>query len=128
MFKKLLELLRRSKLDFPRLQSRCHGIHLLITAKRYMEGTIARAIQPRPRVLSASLFVSVNSAAIPREPDRLVNWFGAMRRLLSKETGATQRRLGRLRLAERGTIFLTNLGSPCLTQQIAVCVFLQDTT
>src|SRR5258707_9549245 len=73
---------------------------------------IARAVHKRSQ-RSARAFVSVNCAAIPR--DLIASeLFGHEKGAF---TGATQRRLGRFVLAERGTIFLDEIGEiPSETQ------------
>ena len=66
---------------------------------------VARAIHRRSR-RSSHAFVSVNCAAIPR--DLIASeLFGHEKGAF---TGATQRRLGRFELAEKGTIFLDEVG------------------
>jgi formate hydrogenlyase transcriptional activator len=82
---------------------------------------VARAIHRRsPR--SSRSFVSVNCAVIPRE---LIasELFGHERGAF---TGATQRRLGRFELAEKGTIFLDELGELPAETQIALLRVLQE--
>jgi transcriptional regulator with GAF, ATPase, and Fis domain len=82
---------------------------------------VARAIHRRsPR--SSYAFVSVNCAAIPRDLIAL--------ELFAHEkgsfTGATQRRLGRFELADRGTIFLDEVGELPAETQIALLRVLQE--
>ncbi len=82
---------------------------------------VARAIHRRsPR--SSHTFVSVNCAVIPRE---LIasELFGHEKGAF---TGATQRRLGRFELAEKGTIFLDEVGELPAETQIALLRVLQE--
>jgi transcriptional regulator with GAF, ATPase, and Fis domain len=82
---------------------------------------VARAIHRRsPR--SSYAFVSVNCAAIPR--DLIASeLFGHEK---GSFTGATQRRLGRFELADRGTIFLDEIGDLPAETQIALLRVLQE--
>jgi formate hydrogenlyase transcriptional activator len=82
---------------------------------------VARAIHRRsPR--SSYAFVSVNCAAIPR--DLIASeLFGHEK---GSFTGATQRRLGRFELADRGTIFLDEVGELPAETQIALLRVLQE--
>jgi PAS domain S-box-containing protein len=82
---------------------------------------VARAIHRRSRRSSHS-FVSVNCAVIPRE---LIasELFGHEKGAF---TGATQRRIGRFELAEKGTIFLDELGELPAETQIALLRVLQE--
>jgi formate hydrogenlyase transcriptional activator len=82
---------------------------------------VARAIHRRsPR--SSYAFVSVNCAAIPR--DLIASeLFGHEK---GSFTGATQRRLGRFELADRGTIFLDEIGELPAETQIALLRVLQE--
>ena len=81
----------------------------------------ARAIHRRsPR--SSHTFVSVNCAVIPR--DLIASeLFGHEKGAF---TGATQRRLGRFELAEKGTIFLDEVGELPAETQIALLRVLQE--
>jgi formate hydrogenlyase transcriptional activator len=82
---------------------------------------VARAIHRRSRRSSHS-FVSVNCAVIPR--DLIASeLFGHEKGAF---TGATQRRLGRFELAEKGTIFLDELGELPAETQIALLRVLQE--
>src|ERR1700723_277019 len=82
---------------------------------------VARAIPRRPR-RSSNAFVSANCAAIPR--DLIASeLFGHEKGAF---TGATQRRLGRFELAERGTIFLDEVGELPAETQIALLRVLQE--
>ena len=82
---------------------------------------VARAIHRRSR-RSSHAFVSVNCAAIPR--DLIASeLFGHEKGAF---TGATQRRLGRFELAEKGTIFLDELGELPAETQIALLRVLQE--
>jgi PAS domain S-box-containing protein len=82
---------------------------------------VARAIHRRSR-RSARAFVTVNCAAIPR--DLIASeLFGHEKGAF---TGATQRRLGRFELAERGTIFLDEIGELPAETQIALLRVLQE--
>jgi PAS domain S-box-containing protein len=82
---------------------------------------IARAIHKRSKRGERS-FVGVNCAAIPSS---LI-----MSELFGHEkgafTGAVQRRLGRFELAERGTLFLDEVGDLPLETQIALLRVLQE--
>jgi formate hydrogenlyase transcriptional activator len=82
---------------------------------------IARAIHRRsPR--SSHAFVSVNCASIPR--DLIASeLFGHEKGAF---TGATQRHLGRFELADRGTIFLDEVGDLPAETQIALLRVLQE--
>lgn len=82
---------------------------------------VARAIHKRsPR--SDRVFVSVNCAAIPR--DLIASeLFGHEKGAF---TGALQKRLGRFELAERGTIFLDEIGELPAETQIALLRVLQE--
>ncbi len=82
---------------------------------------VARAIHRRsPR--SSHAFVSVNCAVIPR--DLIASeLFGHEKGAF---TGATQRRLGRFELAEKGTIFLDEVGELPAETQIALLRVLQE--
>jgi len=82
---------------------------------------VARAIHRRsPR--SSYAFVSVNCAAIPR--DLIASeLFGHEK---GSFTGATQRRLGRFELADRGTIFLDEIGELPAETQISLLRVLQE--
>jgi len=82
---------------------------------------VARAIHRRsPR--SSYAFVSVNCAAIPR--DLIASeLFGHEK---GSFTGATQRRLGRFELADRGTIFLDEVGELPAETQIVLLRVLQE--
>jgi PAS domain S-box-containing protein len=82
---------------------------------------VARAIHRRsPR--SSHTFVSVNCAAIPR--DLIASeLFGHEKGAF---TGAAQRRLGRFELAEKGTIFLDEVGELPAETQIALLRILQE--
>ena len=82
---------------------------------------VARAIHRRSR-RSAYPFVSVNCAVIPR--DLIASeLFGHEKGAF---TGATQRRLGRFELAEKGTIFLDEVGELPAETQIALLRVLQE--
>src|SRR5208282_751188 len=82
---------------------------------------VARAIHRRSR-RSSNAFVSVNCAAIPR--DLIASeLFGHEKGAF---TGATQRRLGRFELAEKGTIFLDELGEIPAETQVALLRVLQE--
>jgi PAS domain S-box-containing protein len=82
---------------------------------------IARAIHRRSR-RSPRTFVSVNCAAIPR--DLIASeLFGHEKGAF---TGATQRRAGRFELAEKGTIFLDEVGELPEETQIALLRVLQE--
>jgi PAS domain S-box-containing protein len=82
---------------------------------------VARAIHRRSQ-RSARAFVSVNCAAIPRE---LIasELFGHEKGAF---TGAMQRRLGRFEMADRGTIFLDEVGELSPDTQIALLRVLQE--
>jgi formate hydrogenlyase transcriptional activator len=82
---------------------------------------VARAIHRRSR-RSQYAFVSVNCAAIPRD---LIGseLFGHEKGAF---TGATQRRLGRFELAEKGTIFLDEIGELPAETQVALLRVLQE--
>jgi PAS domain S-box-containing protein len=82
---------------------------------------VARAIHRRSR-RSSHAFVSVNCAAIPRD---LVasELFGHEKGAF---TGATQRRLGRFEMADRGTIFLDEVGELLPDTQAALLRVLQE--
>ena len=82
---------------------------------------VARAIHRRSR-RSSYPFVSVNCAVIPR--DLIASeLFGHEKGAF---TGATQRRLGRFELAEKGTIFLDEIGDLPAETQIALLRVLQE--
>ena len=82
---------------------------------------MARAIHRRSR-RSSYPFVSVNCAVIPR--DLIASeLFGHEKGAF---TGATQRRLGRFELAEKGTIFLDEVGELPAETQIALLRVLQE--
>jgi len=82
---------------------------------------VARAIHRRSR-RSSHAFVSVNCAAIPR--DLIASeLFGHEKGAF---TGATQRRLGRFELAEKGTIFLDEIGELPAETQVALLRVLQE--
>jgi formate hydrogenlyase transcriptional activator len=82
---------------------------------------VARAIHGRSR-RSSYPFVSVNCAVIPR--DLIASeLFGHEKGAF---TGATQRRPGRFELAERGTIFLDEVGELPAETQIALLRVLQE--
>src|ERR1700723_739663 len=82
---------------------------------------VARAIHRRSK-RSSCAFVSVNCATIPR--DLIASeLFGHEKGAF---TGATQRRLGRFELAERGTIFLDEVGELPAETQIALLRVLQE--
>jgi transcriptional regulator with GAF, ATPase, and Fis domain len=82
---------------------------------------VARAIHRRSR-RSPHTFVSVNCAAIPR--DLIASeLFGHEKGAF---TGATRRRLGRFELAEKGTIFLDEVGELPEETQIALLRVLQE--
>jgi PAS domain S-box-containing protein len=82
---------------------------------------VARAIHRRSR-RSSHQFVSVNCAVIPR--DLIASeLFGHEKGAF---TGATQRRLGRFELAEKGTIFLDEVGELPAETQIALLRVLQE--
>ncbi len=82
---------------------------------------VARAIHRRSR-RSAYAFVSVNCAAVPR--DLIASeLFGHEKGAF---TGATQRRLGRFELAEKGTIFLDEVGELPAATQITLLRVLQE--
>jgi PAS domain S-box-containing protein len=82
---------------------------------------VARAIHRRSG-RSQYAFVSVNCAAIPR--DLIASeLFGHERGAF---TGATQRRLGRFELAEKGTIFLDEIGELPAETQVALLRVLQE--
>ena len=82
---------------------------------------VARAIH-RNSARSSYAFVSVNCAAIPR--DLIASeLFGHEK---GSFTGATQRRLGRFELAEKGTIFLDEIGELPAETQIALLRVLQE--
>src|SRR3984885_7388052 len=82
---------------------------------------VARAIHRRSERF-AHAFVSVNCAAIPR--DLIASeLFGHEKGAF---TGATQRRLGRFELAEKGTIFLDEAGELPAETQIALLRVLQE--
>jgi PAS domain S-box-containing protein len=82
---------------------------------------VARAIHRRSG-RSQYAFVSVNCAAIPRD---LIGseLFGHEKGAF---TGATQRRLGRFELAEKGTIFLDEIGELPPETQVALLRVLQE--
>jgi PAS domain S-box-containing protein len=82
---------------------------------------VARAIH-RWSKRSSHAFVSVNCAVTPRDliaSELLGHEKGAF-------TGATQRRLGRFELAEKGTIFLDEVGELPAETQIALLRVLQE--
>jgi PAS domain S-box-containing protein len=82
---------------------------------------VARAIHRRSQRYSHP-FVSVNCAVIPR--DLIASeLFGHEKGAF---TGATQRRLGRFELAEKGTIFLDEAGELPAETQIALLRVLQE--
>jgi PAS domain S-box-containing protein len=82
---------------------------------------VARAIHRRSR-RSSHTFVSVNCAAIPR--DLIASeLFGHEKGAF---TGAAQRRLGRFELADKGTIFLDEVGELPAETQIALLRVLQE--
>jgi PAS domain S-box-containing protein len=82
---------------------------------------IARAIHKRSK-RSARAFVSVNCAAIP--PSLIASeLFGHEKGAF---TGANQRRIGRFELADRGTIFLDEIGDLPLDTQLALLRVLQE--
>jgi PAS domain S-box-containing protein len=82
---------------------------------------VARAIHRRSR-RSSCPFVSVNCAVVPR--DLIASeLFGHEKGAF---TGATQRRLGRFELAEKGTIFLDEVGELPAETQIALLRVLQE--
>src|SRR5467141_319576 len=82
---------------------------------------IARAVHKRSQRCSRA-FVSVNCAAVPR--DLIASeLFGHEKGAF---TGATQRRLGRFKLAEGGTIFLDEVGELPAETQIALLRVLQE--
>jgi len=82
---------------------------------------VARAIHRRSQ-RSSFAFVSVNCAAIPR--DLIASeLFGHEK---GSFTGATQRRLGRFERAERGTIFLDEVGELPAETQVALLRVLQE--
>ena len=82
---------------------------------------VARAIHRRPR-RSSRAFVSVNRAAIPH--DLIASeLFGHEK---GSFTGAVQRRLGRFELAERGKIFLDEVGELPVETQVALLRVLQE--
>ena len=82
---------------------------------------IARAIHKRSS-RSAGPFISVSCAAIP--PSLIASeLFGHEKGAF---TGAMQRRQGRFELAERGTIFLDEVGELSAEMQIALLRFLQE--
>jgi transcriptional regulator with GAF, ATPase, and Fis domain len=82
---------------------------------------VARAIH-KNSARAERAFVSVNCAAIPRDliPSEL---FGHEKGAF---TGATQRRLGRFELADKGTIFLDEVGELPVETQIALLRVLQE--
>ena len=82
---------------------------------------VARAIHRRSR-RSSHPFVSVNCASIPR--DLIASeLFGHEKGAF---TGAAQRRLGRFELAEKGTIFLDEIGEIPAETQVALLRVLQE--
>ena len=82
---------------------------------------VARAIHQRSS-RSLGAFVSVNCAVVPR--DLIASeLFGHEKGAF---TGATQRRLGRFELAEKGTIFLDEVGELPAETQIALLRVLQE--
>jgi formate hydrogenlyase transcriptional activator len=82
---------------------------------------VARAIHRRS-LRSSYPFVSVDCAVIPR--DLIASeLFGHEK---GSFTGATQRRLGRFELAEKGTIFLDEIGELPAETQIALLRVLQE--
>jgi len=82
---------------------------------------IARAIHKRSR-RSSNAFVSVNCASIPR--DLIASeLFGHEKGAF---TGATQRRLGRFELADKGTIFLDEVGDLPAETQVMLLRVLQE--
>jgi PAS domain S-box-containing protein len=82
---------------------------------------VARAIHGRSR-RSLHIFMSVNCAVVPR--DLIASeLFGHEKGAF---TGAAQRRLGRFELAEKGTIFLDEVGELPAETQVALLRVLQE--
>ncbi len=111
-----LQTLRRQVLELAQLP-----VNVIIRGNRQWQG-IGRSLPARLRAARRQTFVALNCAAIPEhlfEAELFGHESGAF-------TGAQGKRIGRLEYADGGTVFLDEIESMPMAQQVKLLRVLQD--